>query len=218
MTYRLLDLYCCAGGCSMGYHRVGFDVTGIDLKPQPHYPFRFIQADAIDYCREYGHEYDAIHASPPCQAYSVTHAMHHRRPHPDLVAKTRDVLVSIGKPYIIENVVGAPLHSPLTLCGLMFGLKVLRHRLFETSFFMLSPYHPTHPDNITTNACRGYSSFSKGATHITMAGENFRRVDAITALNGDCSWMTRKELAQAIPPAYTEFIGRELIKFMETHK
>jgi hypothetical protein len=146
MKPRLLDMFCGAGGCSMGYLRAGFEVTGVDLHPQPHYPFRFIQADAIAYCRKHGHEYDVIHASPPCQAYSITKNLKTAKTsHPDLVAATRAALIRTRKPYVIENVPGSPLINPLMLCGSMFGLGVIRHRLFESS-----PPHMVRPGRMQT--------------------------------------------------------------------
>ncbi len=215
---RLLDLFCGAGGCGVGYHRAGFDVVGVDIAPQPRYPFEFHQGDALEYLAAHGKEFDAIHASPPCQAYSVTASMPNVKAdnYPKLIEPVRDALMATGKPWIIENVIGAPLQYPVMLCGLMFGLKVYRHRLFETSFFMLQPPHEMHSKDSVTNSYRAYSSFGNGATHISMAGHNFKRVDAVAALNGDCEWMTREELAEAIPPAYTEWIGKQLIERMET--
>ena len=141
---RLLDLYCCAGGAAVGYHRAGFDVVGVDIAFQRNYPYEFHQGDALDYVAEHGHEFDAIHASPPCQAFSKTRTLHNNE-HPDLVAPTREALQATGKPYIIENVTSAPLRPDVTLCGLMFGLKVFRHRIFETGgWTATAPEHPTH--------------------------------------------------------------------------
>lgn len=134
---RLLDLFCGAGGCAKGYQRAGFHVTGVDIKPQPRYcGDEFHQADALEYLAAHGREFDAIHASPPCQRYTMAqNAAKNADAHPDLVDPVRDLLLSTRKPWIIENVVGAPLKNPAVLCGLSFGLKVRRHRLFETSFF-----------------------------------------------------------------------------------
>lgn len=214
---RLLDLFCGAGGAGMGYNRAGFDVTGVDIQPQPHYPFRFVQADALEYLAAHGHEYDAIHASPPCQAYSnirnLVEARWGTKDYPDLVEPTRELLRQTGKIYIIENVPGAPLINPIMLCGEMFGLRVFRHRLFEVSIFLLAPPHPRHPKNSTTNAYRGQSAFEFGATHISVAGANFRLADAKSAMGID--WMTtRREISQAIPPAYTQWIGEQVLRYM----
>ncbi len=205
---RLLDLFCCEGGAGMGYHLAGFDVVGVDIVAQPRYPFAFVQADALEYVAAHGHEFDAIHASPPCQGYSVTKSIHGKN-YPLLVDAVRDALEATGKPYVIENVPGAPLPNAIELCGVMFGLKVYRHRLFETKPFILAPVHMPHPPGATTNSAGAYSSFANGATHISVAGHNFCRRDAEQAMEID--WMTKYGLAQAIPPAYTEYIGGYLL-------
>src|SRR5690554_2039294 len=121
---RLLDLFSCAGGAGVGYARSGFDVVGVDNKPQKHYPFEFHQDDALRYLAEHWEEFDAIHASPPCQVYSATkHAHAGAGNHPDLLEPTREAVRATGLPYVIENVEGAPLLDPLTLCGSEFGLR-----------------------------------------------------------------------------------------------
>ena len=132
MKPRLLDLFCGAGGAAMGYHRAGFEVIGVDIKPQPHFPLEFHQADALEFSLE---GYDAYHASPPCQAFStIAKQIRTMRPgkysHPDLIAPTRDCLVATDKPYVIENVRGASLISPVQLCGSWFGLDLHRLRIF----------------------------------------------------------------------------------------
>jgi len=142
---RLLDLFCGAGGCSVGYDRAGFDVTGVDLAPQPHYPFPFHQGDALEYLAEHWQEFDAIAASPPCQAYSTASQTQRNagKVYPDLLGPTRDALIGAGLPWVIENVVGAPMRPDFQLCGCMFGLKLRRERWFETSwvgFAMLPPH------------------------------------------------------------------------------
>lgn len=201
---RLLDLYCCAGGAAMGYYRAGFDVVGVDIAPQPHFPFTFIQADALEYVAAHGHEFDAIHASPPCQGYSVTRAIHGRE-YVDLVDATRDALDATGKPYIIENVPGAPLRNAIYLEGMMFGLRVIRRRLFESNLLLLQPSDV--PAVGSTNSHRGYST---GGAYITVAGNNYNRIEGMAAMGVD--WhVTRRELSQATPPAYTEFTGRQLL-------
>ena len=215
---RLLDLFCGAGGAGMGYHRAGYDVTGVDIRPQPNYPFGFVQSDALEYAAEHGAEFDLIHASPPCQAYCVTRFVVEAKlgkmpDYPDLVAATRDVLRSLCKPYVIENVPGAPLIDPIMLCGEMFGLRVFRHRLFEIGggCFLLAPPHPKHPPWATTHSSHGqYSSFANGATHICVVGNNFCRADGMVAMGVD--WKcTKRELTQMIPPAYTEWIGGQML-------
>lgn len=205
---KLLDLFCGAGGCAMGYHRAGFDVVGVDNRPQPNYPFAFQQADALEFCRAQAHEFDAIHASPPCQHYSISKHIHRHRQHVDLVHLTRTELERARLPWVIENVMGAPLHRPIMLCGLMFGLKVLRHRVFESSEMLLGPAHPRHPKGNLTNSTRGYSTGKEG--FVCVAGHNFVREAGAEAMGID--WMLhRAELAQAIPPRYTEYLGRQLL-------
>jgi DNA (cytosine-5)-methyltransferase 1 len=205
---KLLDLFCGAGGCSVGYDRAGFDVTGVDVRPQPRYPFRFIQADALAYVAGHGHEYDAIHASPPCQAYSTIGTLHRDRTYPDLVAATRDALDAVGRPWIIENVPGAPMRRDVTLCGSMFGLGVRRHRWFEGSP-MLPPWTPpcNHSQPIT-----GVYGHSHGKNDAWNHGrKQLLRSDLATwnwAMGID--WMTAAEITQAIPPAYTVWLGRHL--------
>lgn len=142
---RLLDLFCGAGGCAAGYAAAGWLVTGVDHRPMPRFPFEFIQADALEFVREHGAEYDAIHASPPCQRYSSTAALPNvkRERHVDLIAPTRDALAATGRPWVIENVERAPLTGAL-LCGLSFGLKVFRHRIFESSGLLFEPPHQRH--------------------------------------------------------------------------
>lgn len=201
----------------MGYHRAGFDVVGVDHMPQPRYPFTFVQADALDYCREHGHEFDVIHASPPCQAYSALAAINRRNghKHPELVDPTRDALIATGLPFVIENVVGAPLRKPILLCGSAFGLRVRRHRLFESNTFLLTPgcNHAGQGPTIGVYGNRGSGSLKPRAK-----GGRFIRAKSLAegqeAMGID--WMTWKELTQAIPPAYTELIGRQLIAAVQS--
>lgn len=225
MKPRLLDLFCCAGGAGMGYHRAGFDVVGVDIKPQPHYPFEFHQADALEYLAQHGHEFDAIHASPPCQGYSrLRHLPWLKgKVYPMLIDPVKELLELSGKPWVIENVEDAPLEG-IVLCGQMFGLPVYRHRKFETSFYMLQPWHSKHTEvighgRLVNDRKKGSlnNSSSKGAWGkqkiITVAGGQFAKEDGAKALRID--WMNKKELAQAIPPAYTEFIGEQLLAVVE---
>lgn len=216
---RLLDLFSGAGGAAFGYMRAGFHVTGVDINPQPRYRGdAFVQGDALEYVAAHGHEFDVIHASPPCQAHSVLGAVwrgwsDYDDRHPDLVPITRQTLIATGKPYIIENVVGAPLEYPVLLCGAMFGLKVYRHRLFETSFFMLAPWHVPHNDKCPAVG-RGISP--KGFISVTGDG-GFGMGKGGMAYARQAmgiEWMSRKELSQAIPPAYTEYIGRHLMEVL----
>lgn len=209
---KLLDAFCGAGGCTRGYQMAGFDVTGVDINPQPRYVGeRFVQADAIEYIREHGHEYDVIHASPPCQAYSVTKSLH-KNVHPELLDPTRDALVRTGTHWVIENVVGAPLNTTIELCGAMFGLKVYRHRLFESSVMLFQPPHPPH---LVPTLQRAYRTDWDGFVTVT-GGGNVPHDQAEQAMGID--WMTRKELAQSIPPAYTEYIGTQLIAALSFDK
>jgi DNA (cytosine-5)-methyltransferase 1 len=214
MGLRLLDLFCGGGGCSVGYHRAGFDVVGVDIRPQRHYPFEFHQADALEYLAEHGHEFDLIHASPPCQKYSITKDMHSaRHDHPDLVGPVRAALLASGKPYVIENVVGAPLFSPLLLCGTMFGLGVYRHRLFECWPAVWFPPGPCNHQGPAEPMYWGDKVAARAAGKVfkyqIIAGHNFGAEAGRLAMGID--WMNRDELAQAIPPAYTEFVGRQLL-------
>jgi len=206
MRPRLLDLFCGAGGAAVGYHRAGFDVVGVDIKPQPRYPFMFVQGDALEFAARNGRHFDAIHASPPCQRFTVMQRVRDRL-HPDLVSPTRELLHDLALPFVIENVPGAPLVEPVMLCGTMFPgvLKVYRHRLFETSFFMLSPAHPKHTQRFPQ---AGYGANAEG--WMSVAGHVANVAAARTAMGID--WMTQTEIAQAIPPAYTEFIGTQLLR------
>lgn len=197
---RLLDLFCKAGGAAMGYHRAGFDVVGVDIEPQPNYPFEFVQADAIEYLLSEGQRFDAIHASPPCQAYSNTQRIGKRK-HPDLIERTRDSMPA--KPWVIENVPDAPLIEPIVLCGYSFGLRTYRHRLFESSVAIVAPPHRTHD---RPNTKMGRPLRDGEMMHVV---GNFSGVDDARAAMG-IDWMTRDELREAIPPAYTEWIGLQL--------
>ncbi len=190
----------------MGYHRAGFDVTGVDIEPQKNYPFAFIQGDALAYVAAHGHEYDAIAASPPCQGYSITRSLY-KGEHSYLIPATRQALRLTGKPYVIENVEGArrEMVEPIMLCGTAFGLKVYRHRLFECSFFLMVPPHGTHREKVLN---RRWEPDWPGFLTVT-GGFNSSKAAAERAMGID--WMTKAELAQAIPPDYTEFIGRQLL-------
>lgn len=207
----LLDLFCKAGGAGMGYYQAGFEVVGVDIEPQPRYPFEFHQADALQFLREHGNEFDVIHASPPCQEYSVLSSLKTKE-YPTLIEPIRELLLLLGKPYIIENVPGAPLINPLLLCGTMFGLRVIRHRYFENNFNMhMAPFSCNHWGRTQPrNDKRGKSKVASLERHsfLTVTGHDFRNADASKAMQID--WMTNKELAEAIPPAYTKFIGGHL--------
>lgn len=224
MTPRLLDLFCCAGGAGFGYARAGFEVVGVDIEPQPNYPFEFHQGDAIEYLLEHGHEFDVIHASPPCQTYSVT-ANAHANQHPDLLEPTRAALVEVGRPYIIENVVGAPLNDPILLCGTMFGLRALdvdgvelqlqRHRLFETTFSIpLAPAPCAHDSTPVGGSYKGSRNRTPADRSAKRRGGYTPALSVRAALLGIDWPMTEHELAQAIPPVYTEWIGTQLLAYV----
>ena len=206
---RLLDLFCGAGGAGMGYHRAGFEVVGVDCKPQKNYPFEFHQADAFAYLEQHGHEFDVIHASPPCQAYSFSTAQKDK--HPDYIPFLRPMLQGMGKPYVIENVLGAPLHFPITFCATMFGLPpsiqgwyLRRHRLFESPLLVLGP-GGCSCDQVITAQVTGHlhKTGQSGMRHRKPGRECAKTMMGI-------DWMTTKELTESIPPAYTEWIGRQL--------
>lgn len=200
--YKLLDLFCCQGGAAMGYHNSGlFDITGIDIERNSRYPFKFVQADAIDYVARHGHEYDFIHASPPCQKF--TKAKHLQgNDHPDFIPDTRRILALFRKPFVIENVPGAPLQNPVLLCGSMFGLKTYRHRLFESNFKISTPEHPKH---LEQNAKMGRPVGPDKFMHIVGHFSDVPKARQIM----DMPWANQYGLAQAIPPAYTKWIASQ---------
>jgi DNA (cytosine-5)-methyltransferase 1 len=210
---RLLDLFSGAGGAAAGYREAGFEVLGVDHVDQPRDPFRFVKGDALEYLASVQPEqFDLIHASPPCQAYSAATPAAARGRHPDLLAVVRRELQRIGTPWVIENVPGAPMLHPLLLCGTMFGLRVFRHRLFDTSHLLLAPFHTGHgAKRIGVN---GFCTVAGGGNSglRDRAGGRMIRCRPEDGVNGwrramGISWMSRDELAQAIPPAYTKFIG-----------
>jgi DNA (cytosine-5)-methyltransferase 1 len=199
-----LDLFCSAGGAGMGYWLAGFDVVGVDIEPQRRYPFRFIQADALTFPLP---GFDLIHASPICKSYSGT-AVLNDASHPRQIEAVRERLAGSGVPYVIENVPGAPLRAPITLCGAMFpGLRVYRHRLFEASFPIRVPPEPEHrwPLAKMGRPARP-GEFMQPVGH-------FSDVAAARAAM-KIPWMVRDELAQAIPPAYTFHVGRAALAAM----
>jgi DNA (cytosine-5)-methyltransferase 1 len=207
---RLLDLFCGAGGAGMGYHRAGFEVVGVDINPQPHYPFDFHQADAMTFPLD---GFDAIHASPPCQAYcDLAKRNGNADAWPRLIEPIRDRLAPGRVPYVIENVEGAPLLDPLVLCGTMFpGLRVLRHRLFESPVPMAPSAHPRHPLVFTHDKRKAhYGQLDQDVSFVQVTGGgNCTVANARDAMG--ISWMTKTEINEAIPPAYTEWIGTQLL-------
>lgn len=208
---KLLDLFCCAGGAAMGYFQAGFEVTGIDIKPQKRYPFTFICDDALEYLIANAHKYDAVHASPPCQAYSVSTPNNRKIIHPDLIRQVRFFAKKKKIPYIIENVGGAKKHliDPVRLCGTMFGLQVIRHRYFECSI----PITLTDKCNHVRKTISQGRKPDRSLNYHCVTG-NFSDIPfAREAMQID--WMVQKELAQAIPPAYTKFLGEQLLKHLQ---
>lgn len=221
-----LDLFCKAGGASMGLHRAGFEVIGVDIEPQPRYPFQFVQADALNPPFDLS-RFDFIWASPPCQAHTPLRKMWNAKPHADRIPETRALLIASGVPYCMENVPGAPLRSTIRLCGTMFdlgtacGAQLQRHRDFETR----------DGSSDRRRVIGVYGESIKGTVSdrrrvITITGQTpqqnvvrneVRRTytvhDARAAMG--CDWMTIAELSQAIPPAYSEFIGRAAMQYLE---
>ena len=213
----LLDLFCCEGGAAMGYHQAGFEVIGVDIVDRPKYPFEFVRADALKlmsghvddtwcfYCA--WSEIDAIHASPPCQRFTRAKKLQGNT-HPDLLTPTRALLRETRKPYVIENVPGAPLRKPVTLCGEMFGLRTYRHRLFETNWPLEQPDHPAHVAK-TTKMGRPV----RDGEYMHVVGK-FSGVPLGREIMG-MPWASQYGLAQAVPPAYTEYVGRELTAYLK---
>lgn len=204
---KLLDLYCGVGGAGMGYYKAGFDVTGVDIEPVRDYPFKFHQGDAIEYLLKHGREFDFIHASPPCQKFSKMQQIHKNTDeHPDLVDSTRLLLIESRKPFVIENVVGAPLRVDLTLCGTMFGLRIIRHRIFEMNFS--SPPIP--------GTCNHSDVYDPWHSHKkNRSADEFRSVMQINWVRDAGGGKRKGTLAHAIPPVYTEYIGSW---FLLTHQ
>jgi DNA (cytosine-5)-methyltransferase 1 len=209
----LLDLFCGAGGAAVGYHRAGFDIVGVDNRPQPHYPYEFHQADALEFLTAWGRCFDVIHASPPCQGYTQLGNKDGR--HPKLIEPVRAALHRIGRLSVIENVVGAPMTDPLMLCGSMFGLHVRRHRLFEASPLMLAPGLCRHrrQEIRAYYGKKGWLVWTPGGAKVQAAGRPPLLRGSVDQAPADMGidWMTTwDELREAIPPAYTQFIGEQL--------
>jgi DNA (cytosine-5)-methyltransferase 1 len=221
---KLLDLFCGAGGAGMGYSRAGFDVYGIDIKPQPHYPFPFLQMDALDAIYDLQHgmgivfsngeklcfaDFAAFHASPPCQANTVLfpNELHGKDyGHKDCIPETRLLLLATMKPWVIENVPNANMNTVIILCGQMFGLKVFRHRLFESNIMLFQPPHMKHKGKTA-----GKGRYPRNdEDYWTVTGHLGNVKGAGKAMGID--WMLMSELVQAIPPVYTEYIGKYLME------
>jgi DNA (cytosine-5)-methyltransferase 1 len=220
----LLDLFCGAGGSAVGYTQAGFEVVGVDNIDQPNYPYTFHQSDALEYLKMVDlAQFDMIHASPVCKAYTNCNLSPHEK-HPMQIADVRRALEATGKPYVIENVVGAKHHmqASLLLCGSMFGLPIQRHRLFEiggTDLFICPPSQCNHRK--ATIAVYGHSVWDS-AIEGTRRKDGRRRPDSVPVEVGrealGIDWMSQKELAQAIPPAYTHYIGLQLMNALESEK
>lgn len=210
---RLLDLFCGEGGAATGYARAGYEVTGVDLAPMARYPYEFIQGDALAYATAHGADYELIHASPPCQLYSALRSMATTAVRVDLVDPTRQVLLSLGVPWIMENVPGAPLRGAVVLCGTMFGLgarcegrwrELRRHRLFESSHQLEAPGPCHHRAPVV--GVYGHGSIPHSASRRAYQANAREARDAL-----GCPWMSRQGLSQAIPPAYTQHLAGCLV-------
>lgn len=207
----MLDLFCGAGGAAMGYHRAGFDVVGVDIEPQPHYPFAFHEGDAFGFLDDLDGDFDyfaVVHASPPCQRYIRSGNVDRER-HPDLLPETRRRLIETGLPFVIENVPGAPMRPDVQLCGSMFGLSVRRHRWFESNA-LLSPWTLACNHSYPVAGVYGHPHGANGAAPGMLPGDR----DTWAAAMG-IDWMTAAELADAIPPAFSEHVGRQLLASLE---
>ena len=215
MRPRLLDLFCGAGGAAMGYHRAGFDVLGVDNRPMPRYPFEFVQADAMTYPLD---GFDAIHASPPCQAY--TPLGRKDGSHPDLVPPMLAKLSTQPRPWVIENVTEAPMHG-VVLCGSMFGLGVRRHRRFASDLLLLAPGRCRHIGHKIRAyyGKPGWLAWSSGAAVVNGGERKLLLRGSVEQAPADMGidWMTWDELREAIPPSYTEFIGEQLLAAVAGH-
>jgi DNA (cytosine-5)-methyltransferase 1 len=191
----------------MGYHRAGFDVVGVDINPQPRYPFEFHQADALEYLLD---GFDVVHASPPCQSYSVTASLH-TAVYPRMIEPVRERLRTHGQPYVIENVAGAPLLDAVLLCGSSFGLGVRRHRLFEVHPQLLwAPpcAHYLQPEPVDVTGTGGPAARPAGqGGGIHRKPRNLAHAREVMGID----WMSRRELAESVPPAFTEWIGEQLL-------
>jgi len=222
-----LDLYCSEGGASAGYAQAGFEVEGVDIDPKvaKRYPFSFTRMDAIEYVSRYGHRYAAIGASPPCQGYSVT--AHSLTPaqlarHPRLIGRTRDALRKVGVPYVIENVVGAPLLNPVLLCGSMFGIEATdvdgskvrleRHRLFESNVPIHAPGSCNHDKSIPVAGIYGGGVSRRGGSGVR---GGYTPIKAVRADLLGVHRMSQLGLSEAIPPAYTKWLGGILMGHLE---
>jgi len=211
MKPRLLDLFSGAGGAGMGYHRAGFEIVGVDVAPMPRYPFEFHQGDALEFLAEHWQKFDAVHASPPCQASSaLTKGTNRGRSYPQLIPATRESLNATGLPYVIENVQGAAVRRDAMLCGEMFGLGVIRHRLFEVAGFTVeAPAHVPHRGRV---AGMRHGQWFEGPYFAVYGAGGGKGTVAQWQQAMGIDWTdVRTEIAQAIPPAFTAHLGVQLL-------
>lgn len=217
---RLLDLFCCAGGAAMGYHEAGFDVVGVDINPQPRYPFEFIQHDVMTLDDDFLRQFDVVHASPPCQGYSDMRYAPGAKGAPRLIGAVRDKLIKSGKPYVIENVVGArsEMCAPIMLCGSSFGLmshgcELRRHRLFESNYLLVGKKceHSTKPVVGIYGGHARIRSAKHGGRKTRDPWPMGHKPVAQEVMGMD--WATLAEMSEAIPPTYTKFIGEQLLEY-----
>lgn len=218
----LIDLYCGAGGAAVGYHRAGFDVLGVDINPQPRYPYAFLQADVLKLDLRFFNIADAIHASPICQGHTVLRHAPGTKEHPNLIIPTRRMLDATGKLWTIENVEGAAEHMPgaICLCGSMFGLGVdgfqlRRHRLFQTNWSLEAPKHCDHKnDGPPVMGVYGGHVRIRAAKHGGRGTRDLPGHDkpAMARAAMGMPWATMAEMSEAIPPAYSHYVGLNLMK------
>lgn len=211
---RILDLFCGEGGAALGYHAAGFEVVGVDINPMPKFPFEFIRGDAIEYLREHGHEFDAVHASPPCLKHSTITPLWAKENHLDLIPDTRTLLEKLSVPWVMENVVGSGLRRDLVLCGTMFGLKSYRHRIFETPLSMVAPIHDTHTQPVWFPYDKREPTYGQPYQEgwmIPVYGHNAPAAYQFLAMGVKRGQMSRAALCQSIPPAFAEYIGKQIM-------